>query len=134
LSQRPIVSSNRSPAVVHGTTGTARWKCFARGSVLHSELEAWEYVALEPGAIKAEQLQTRTEKVCFFIGGQGLVSLDGVVTPLHAGDAVLMPLGCRHELRNTGEEMLEWIALEMTHPQTIERLPAWSTTGVVESE
>jgi mannose-6-phosphate isomerase-like protein (cupin superfamily) len=34
--------------------------------------------------------------------GSGAVELDGVRTPIHAGSAVLVPAGVRHDIINTG--------------------------------
>lgn len=111
---------------VHGADGVSYWKCFARGSSLHSDLEAWEYAALAPGAANGEHLHTRTDEVYFFLAGRGRMTIDDESFDVRPGDAVLTPLGARHGLTNTGDARLEWLTIEMTHPRTIELLPTWS--------
>ncbi len=39
--------------------------------------------------------------------GSGVAELDGVRTPLHAGSAVLVPAGTRHNITNTGADSLK---------------------------
>jgi len=137
VSNEAIVATTREPTVVygvHGAAGTSYWKCFARGSILHSAMEAWEYAALSPGAANGVHLHTRTDEVYFFLAGEGVMTLDGAEHPVHAGVAVLTPLGSRHGLDNTGDVNLEWLTIEVTHPETIARLPAWSPVGVHEQE
>ena len=43
--------------------------------------------------------------------GRGEVILDGVVTPIRAGFAVLVPAGARHNIVNTGSEPLKLYTL-----------------------
>ncbi len=121
----PIVGHVRNPATVfgvHGAEGTSYWKCFARGNVLASALEAWEYAALSPGAVNGEHVHTRTDEVYFILAGRGEVTLDGRSYPVRAGDAILTPLGSRHGLVNTGAGLLEWLTIEVTAPATTEIL------------
>ena len=69
-----IVASIRAPSTVygvHGTEGASLWKCFARGSILHSDLEAWEYAALPPGGVSGEHEHTRTDEVYVIVSGEG---------------------------------------------------------------
>ncbi len=125
IARRAIVGRVSGPATVygvHGADGTSYWKCFARGNVLASALEAWEYAALSPGAVNGEHLHTRTDEVYFILGGSGQITLDGQSYPVQAGDAILTPLGSRHGMANTGAGLLEWLTIEVTAPATTEIL------------
>jgi mannose-6-phosphate isomerase-like protein (cupin superfamily) len=116
-----LTTSTRAPSVVHGVHGApgqSYWKCFARGNVLASALEAWEYAALSPGAVNGEHLHTRTDEVYFVLAGEGEMTLDGEPFRVGPGDAILTPLGTRHGLVNTGEVNLEWLTIEVTAPET----------------
>ncbi|MGH2870819.1 MAG: cupin domain-containing protein [Solirubrobacteraceae bacterium] len=132
-----IVASVREPSTVygvHGSDGASYWKCFARGSVLHSDLEAWEYAALPAGSVSGEHEHSRTDEVYFILTGEGEMSLNGQRRRVVPGDAILTPLGARHGLVNTGEGVLSWLTIEMTHPATIDLLPDWSPVGIAAEE
>jgi len=116
-----LTTSTSAPSIVHGVHGApgqSYWKCFARGNVLASALEAWEYAALSPGAVNGEHLHTRTDEVYFFLAGEGEMLLDGEAFPVGPGDAILTPLGVCHGLANTGDSNLEWLTIEVTAPET----------------
>jgi mannose-6-phosphate isomerase-like protein (cupin superfamily) len=116
-----ILASTQEPATihgVHGAAGTSYWKCFARGSMLHSALEAWEYAALGPYGANGEHRHSRTDEVYFFVGGRGTMILDGRSVAVSPRDAVLTPLGACHGLRNESDSLLEWLTIEVTHPET----------------
>jgi mannose-6-phosphate isomerase-like protein (cupin superfamily) len=116
-----ILASTDEPSTiygVHGAAGTSYWKCFARGNVLESALEAWEYAALGPHGLNGEHRHTRTDEVYFFVSGRGSMILDGSPVAIRPHDAVLTPLGACHGLRNETDSLLEWLTIEVTHPQT----------------
>lgn len=126
-----IVASTGEPSTVygvHGAAGTSYWKCFARGNVLASALEAWEYAALSAGAVNGEHLHTRTDEVYFILAGAGRMTLDSEPVDVAPGDAVLTPLGARHGLSNTSADLLEWLTIEVTAPCTT-RILAGETTA-----
>jgi mannose-6-phosphate isomerase-like protein (cupin superfamily) len=43
--------------------------------------------------------------------GHGEIVIDGTTTPVKSGDAILVPAGARHNLRNTGEKSLRLYTL-----------------------
>ncbi|MGF1427162.1 cupin domain-containing protein [Kitasatospora sp. LaBMicrA B282] len=112
-----IVASTRERAQVHGVhgaTGLTYWACLARRTGLHGGWEAIEWACLPPGGVSGEHLHTRTEELYLLLTGHGEISLDGRRHRVTAGDAVLTGLGTRHGLRNTGDEPLEWLVIELT--------------------
>lgn len=69
----------------------------------HSQLVL---MALQP----AENIGSEVHTVDQFFRveqGAGDAELDGVRTPIHAGSAVLVPAGVRHDIINTGAEPLK---------------------------
>lgn len=116
-----IVATTTLPSTirgVHGAAGVSYWKCFARGTLLDSALEAWEYAALASYGMNGEHHHTRTDEVYFILAGEGTMTLDGTAVDVAPGDAILTPLGGRHSLRNRGAALLEWLTIEMTGPAT----------------
>lgn len=118
---KPILATTSAPSTIHGVHGAAGvsyWKCFARGNVLASPLEAWEYAALGPHGLNGEHHHSRTDEVYFILAGEGTMTLDGEPVAVAPGDAILTPLGARHGLRNNTGELLAWLTIEATAPAT----------------
>lgn len=59
---------------------------------------------LAPGERIAEHYHPYSEEFLYVVTGDLTVDLDGEPWPLRAGDALLVPPGTRHRLRNTGED------------------------------
>ena len=59
---------------------------------------------LRPGERIAEHYHPYSEEFLCLVRGQLTVDLDGVPTPLAAGEGVYIPVNVRHRLRNTGDE------------------------------
>jgi putative monooxygenase len=57
---------------------------------------------LEPGERIAEHYHPYSEEFLYLVEGELTVDLDGEPRVLRPGDAVLVPPGTRHRLRNTG--------------------------------
>jgi putative monooxygenase len=57
---------------------------------------------LEPGERIAEHYHPYSEEFLTLVEGELTVDLDGVATPLSAGEALFIPKYTRHRLRNTG--------------------------------
>ena len=69
------------------------------GVAAHSLAEA----SLEPGQATDRHYHGRTEETYYLVEGQGLMELDGETAEVVAGDAILIPPGSRHQIRNTGD-------------------------------
>jgi mannose-6-phosphate isomerase-like protein (cupin superfamily) len=132
-----IVSSVSEPSMLvgaHGGDCVTYWKCFARGSAFRGDLEAWEYAAIPPGGLSGEHLHTRTDEVYFILNGHGDAILNGKRRRVAPGDVILTPLGARHALINVGDTILEWLTIEMTHPETTRILQSFDSVEVGEGE
>lgn len=124
-----IVGDTESASLVygvHGTDGVSGWKCFTRRTGLAGDWEAVEWARLPPGGISGEHLHTRTEEVYFVVSGKGEIVLNGVRSPVSAGDLVLTGVGTTHGLVNTGDEELHWLVIEVASPATAAVLRAES--------
>ncbi|OLF13165.1 cupin [Actinophytocola xinjiangensis] len=58
---------------------------------------------LAPGERIAEHYHPYSEEFLYVVAGELTVDLDGQARTLRAGDALLVPPGTRHRLRNTGQ-------------------------------
>ncbi|GLZ42034.1 cupin domain-containing protein [Actinokineospora sp. NBRC 105648] len=58
---------------------------------------------LEPGERIAEHYHPYSEEFLYLVAGDLVVDLDGEPWPLRPGDALLVPPGTRHRLRNVGD-------------------------------
>nr|WP_203981560.1 cupin domain-containing protein [Planosporangium flavigriseum] len=59
---------------------------------------------LAPGERIAEHYHPYSEEFLYLIEGELVVDLDGEPHPMRPGDALLIPPGTRHRLRNSGTE------------------------------
>jgi mannose-6-phosphate isomerase-like protein (cupin superfamily) len=59
-----------------------------------------------PGAETIEHFHRTSEEIYLFTSGMGRMTLGEEETSVRAGDAVVIPPGTRHKLRNTGPEPL----------------------------
>ncbi|MFI6703505.1 cupin domain-containing protein [Streptomyces sp. NPDC050509] len=115
-----VISADvHAPADVHGVHaagGHSRWACLSRRTGLHGAWEAVEWAWLPPGGVSGEHRHTRTEELYFVVSGQGEITLDGRPYAVGTADTVLTGLGTRHGLRNTGDEPLAWLVIELPAP------------------
>ncbi|GHF67297.1 hypothetical protein GCM10010218_55970 [Streptomyces mashuensis] len=114
-----VVATVHEPADVHGVhaaEGLSRWTCLARRAGLHGGWEAVEWAWLPPGGVSGEHRHTRTEELYHVLTGRGELTLDGRPCPVRPGTTVLTAAGSRHGLRNTGEEPLSWLVVELPAP------------------
>lgn len=77
---------------------------FDQQSRLPIRFQVWE---LAPSVSEGAHTHNNLEELYYFTAGSGVMTLDGSDTPVTAGDAVLAPPGCKHEMRNTGNEPLK---------------------------
>ena len=74
-------------------------------------LRMYSRAYLEPGACVGFHEHRGEAESYYILSGQGEYDDDGVIYPVEAGDLTYTPDGHGHGIRNTGEEMLEFIAL-----------------------
>jgi mannose-6-phosphate isomerase-like protein (cupin superfamily) len=75
------------------------------GTVNQSLAEA----ALEPGQATDRHHHAETEEIYFVLAGSGEMELEGERAQVGPGDAVPIPSGAWHQIRNNGEEPLRFL-------------------------
>jgi len=72
-------------------------------------------VRILPGKGIEHHPHPRHQEHWTILRGQGLCELEDRILPLRAGDSLKVPVGTPHKLRNTGEEELEVLVVEVHH-------------------
>jgi uncharacterized cupin superfamily protein len=119
VAEEVVIADLDEPSIVygvHGTEGISQWKCFARRNNLFGPWEAVEWAWLPPGGVSGEHVHSRTEELYFIVSGAGMMTIDGQVYPVSAGDLILTGLGTRHGLWNVGAHELSWLVIEVVGP------------------
>jgi mannose-6-phosphate isomerase-like protein (cupin superfamily) len=62
---------------------------------------------IKPGEDVGMETHAHVEQTLFFLSGTGMAVLDGVETPIKAGDVVVVPPGTEHDFVNTGNDSLK---------------------------
>lgn len=76
-----------------------------------AHLNTYSRAYLEPGACVGFHVHTGECESYYILSGHGEYDDDGTIVPVEAGDVTFTPDGHGHGIRNTGDEMLEFIAL-----------------------
>jgi mannose-6-phosphate isomerase-like protein (cupin superfamily) len=58
---------------------------------------------LEPGQATTRHYHRASEEIYYLVEGGGLMEVDGERAEVAVGDAILIPPGAWHQLRNTGD-------------------------------
>jgi len=72
----------------------------------HTEVQSLAEATLEVEQATERHYHRLTEEIYFVLKGQGRMEVDGVVTHVRPGDAVLIPAGAWHQLENNGTSEL----------------------------
>lgn len=120
-----IVSPGGAPSrmVVADGGDVGEWKRLAWGRALHSDLDAFDWHRLPPGAVINEHDHTHTEEIYFIVAGTAEMRLGDDWSRVRAGDLVATPLNNRHAIANVGEGALEFLVMEVVPPAIRDRLP-----------
>lgn len=135
MSSPLVVSDISNPSTMlglHGGRGTNRWKRFVTGLMLHADWDSFEHNQLDPGSAIGEHVHTRTEEIYFIVSGSARMTLNGKTFEVAPGDLIMTPLGGRHSIENTGDEMLEFVVVEALPPSIVELLPAYTPSAASE--
>ena len=68
-------------------------------------------MALQPGEQIGEEVHESTDQFFRVEGGKGVVSIDGHDTRIESDDAIVIPAGARHNIKNTGHKPLKLYTL-----------------------
>jgi mannose-6-phosphate isomerase-like protein (cupin superfamily) len=64
---------------------------------------------LAPGAATTPHHHAVTEEIYYILSGTAAMTLGDETRPVGPGDAIAIPPGCRHTIRNTGREELVFL-------------------------
>ena len=95
---------------MRGGTGSVEILHIFRPAELKGKTRLLARLRLPPGSSIGYHMHEREEEIFYIISGTGLVTEQGVSSPVGPGDAVLTGGGGGHSLENTGVEPLELIA------------------------
>jgi mannose-6-phosphate isomerase-like protein (cupin superfamily) len=68
------------------------------------------WVRGEPGSQQGLHAHEDSEQVYVIVRGRGLMIVDNEEREVEAGQAILIPAGAEHAIRNTGSEPLEYVS------------------------
>lgn len=91
----------------HACGATETWLI---GKAEKAENFAMRYYELEPEGYSRDEDHPYDHGV-MFLRGAGEVSLDGEVHQVETGDVVYIASDARHQIRNTGAEILGWVCI-----------------------
>jgi mannose-6-phosphate isomerase-like protein (cupin superfamily) len=75
------------------------------------------HVSIKPGETVPEHIHEDEDQVYFVVRGDGFVELDGERTTVGAGSGVLIPIGTRHLITNTGSDVLDYVFFVVYVPE-----------------
>lgn len=61
---------------------------------------------VEVGQATVAHYHPHTEEIYYLLQGEAVMAIEAEQSNVHAGDAILIPAGMRHQIRNTGNEPL----------------------------
>ena len=102
-----VVNRNRVTPFVTKDTSVIREILAPRNSSLTRQSLA--EATLGPGQSTEAHLHPRAEEIYYVLAGRGEMAVAGEVRAVEAGDAVALPRGVPHQIRNTGERDLVFL-------------------------
>ncbi|HUQ77521.1 MAG TPA: cupin domain-containing protein [Patescibacteria group bacterium] len=75
------------------------------------------HVRIRPGETVPAHTHDDEDQVYWVASGSGFVELDDERTEVSAGSAVLIPLGTKHLITNTGDEPLDYVFFVIFIPE-----------------
>jgi quercetin dioxygenase-like cupin family protein len=84
--------------------GTLRWLCNERLSA--GAAQTLGICQILPGQRNPVHYHPNCEEVLYLLSGQGEHSFDGASVSLRAGSTIRIPVGVKHNLANTGTDVL----------------------------
>jgi mannose-6-phosphate isomerase-like protein (cupin superfamily) len=78
-----------------------------RNSVI--QLQSLAEARLPPGASTTPHYHVRTEEIYYILSGQGRMQIGAETQEVGVGDAIAIPPGARHQITNTGADVLKFL-------------------------
>ena len=100
---------------MRGGTGTVSVQHFFKPGEMTSKTRLCARLSLPPGASIGTHRHEHEDEVYIILSGEGLLDDGHTKTPVRSGDAVLTGKGESHAIANTGEGVLEIIAVVMLY-------------------
>ena len=69
-------------------------------------------IEIDPHAQISYQSHAKRSEHWIVVRGQGEAIINEVAHPLKAGDAVFIPQGAKHRMRNTGDSVMEFVEVQ----------------------
>ncbi len=97
---------------MRGGEGTARVTPFIKGPAeLNNKGRLFSRITLDPGSSIGYHVHEADSELFYFLAGKGEYSDNGTVYEVEAGDVAICETGHGHGVVNTGEDVLEMIAV-----------------------
>ena len=77
----------------------------------HSEVQSLAEATLEVEQATERHYHRVAQEIYFVLKGQGKMEIDGEITHVRPGDAVLIPAGALHQLENNGTSELRFLCI-----------------------
>jgi mannose-6-phosphate isomerase-like protein (cupin superfamily) len=102
-----VINRDSVPAFITKDTSTIRELLAPRNSriVRQSLAEA----NLAPGAATEAHYHPNTEEIYYLLAGEGMMAIEAERQHVVPGDAIAIPAGVRHQIRNTGQTELVFL-------------------------
>lgn len=102
-----VVQRDTVPAFTTKDTSTIREILAPRNSGI--ERQSLAEATLPPGAATQAHSHPNTEEIYYLLRGTGLMAIEGERRAVVPGEAIAIPAGLRHQIRNTGTEDLVFL-------------------------
>jgi mannose-6-phosphate isomerase-like protein (cupin superfamily) len=86
--------------------GDCTWFTLFSADITPTNAMSGGVAELAPGGPGLAPHRHAQPEIYYFVGGEGLLTVDGVETLLRAGEAAYIPGDAEHSLRNAGRETL----------------------------
>jgi len=102
-----VVNQQQAPPFVTADGSTIRELLAHRNSAIRKQSLA--EARLAPGAATTPHHHAVTEEIYYILSGTADMTLGHETRPVGPGDAIAIPPGCRHTIRNTGSGELVFL-------------------------
>jgi mannose-6-phosphate isomerase-like protein (cupin superfamily) len=102
-----VVNREDAPPFVTADGSTIRELLAHRNSAIRNQSLA--EARLAPGAATTPHHHAVTEEIYYILSGTAEMTLGHETRPVGRGDAIAIPPGCRHTIRNTGPDELVFL-------------------------